>query len=113
MAPDSTCSRIALAQGLASWYVASDIGAKPSARWHVTHRDRKIGSTSTVQVTCVVLLCACGRDTPAATKVATAIASAADAVCRDRPGESKSTSRATKYRLRGRLEQADRPRPPA
>src|SRR3954454_8644430 len=93
MAPDSTCSRIAFAHGLASWYVARDIGAKPSVRWHFTHRDRIIGATSTVQVTCVVLPCACGRDTPAATKVTTAIARAADADCRDRPRENKSTSR--------------------
>src|SRR4051812_4689994 len=52
-----------------------------------------IGSTSTVQLTCVVLVWACGRDAPAATKVTIAIASAADAKCRVFPCASKSTSK--------------------
>src|ERR1700681_420460 len=47
-----TRSFIARAQGRASLYVISDIGAISSGRWHRTQERLRIGATSFVNVTC-------------------------------------------------------------
>src|SRR5262245_51966643 len=46
----TTRALIDFAQGRASWYVASDIGAIESVRWHVSHFAWKMGAMSLVKV---------------------------------------------------------------
>src|SRR5262245_3648095 len=67
----ATRSRIERAQGRASSYVASDIGAMPSVRWQASHLAWKIGAMSLVNVGALAVCAAAGelhsmRNAPAA-----------------------------------------------
>src|SRR6185503_8252016 len=63
-----TREAIDFAHGRASSYVASAMGAMPSARWHDSHFAWKIGATSLVYVT--VFVGSAASETPATKRVA-------------------------------------------
>src|SRR5688572_8390514 len=50
MAPSATLAAIDRAQGRASLYVNSDIGATSPGRWHEVQLAKKIGATSLLKV---------------------------------------------------------------